>query len=435
MDLHSPASLRLYSSVSVTSALFCNKDLFKLCQAQKHRVGWVAVQDCVAQQVKFLGLPQNVEVNIQELVQPLGDQIRRWLCRHEIVLRKKANLYNKLIWTAHALIDYKKTAENILRSEELDPLSRFNLACINAIVDYINLSYANVKNALDKDIKRCHRKNRSCSSYPAEVKIWISFLAQPDDEESITNVFQTVIKNGNTALARHFITKIKPDRKPELIKQLTVDVLSKTRSFNPALLLFLLSQMSNQQIMEVFIENAENSLLRFLEWPLHNYFMNLANKLWEFMSGSTFLAVVQAIVQRIIQHHAFPEYLSFENPYIYVDIFKSFWLCSPNEYRRLCISDMISPVFSYVFSPHNLHYAMSHLFNDVSSLEKIDELFFSNAYAVLHILSNDNKAAAIKSLMQNYLPSETLRTDFEDQYQIFTARYLDIYYGNIEIFD
>ncbi|GFU32486.1 uncharacterized protein NPIL_15961 [Nephila pilipes] len=452
MDFNSPATLSFYSSVTVVSSLYYHEDLLYLKQTQLHRVGWVTVQDCVAQQVKFLHLPKSLNQTIQELVQPIGDEIRKWLCKHESVIQKRINLYGQFIWTYHAMIDYKKTAENLLSSGELEPLSSFILACINSIDEYVNRLWPKVKKVLQKDITRCLKHNKKFdTNYPQEVTLWVAkisnqtskYLSINDhtgEKDFDTFGFQKAIKNGNTASARYFITKLNPRTKFEEIRQSAVYVLSCGRYFNPSILLFLFSQMDSNQIDQILMENAENALLRFLEWPLQRCFLVLANKLWNCISQSVFQSILQAIVQRIIQHHSIPNCGSFENPDVYRKfhfeyIFKEFWLKSPELYRLLCINELITPIISYLFNPHRYICAMRNLFKDGSSYEKLEMLFFTDADAVLHILANENKATAFKSLIRAYFPPEAIVDDFEEKYAAFTQRYLDIYYGNIEIFD
>ncbi|GFQ92204.1 uncharacterized protein TNCT_171 [Trichonephila clavata] len=451
MDLNSPATLKFYSSVTVVSSLFYHENLFSLKQIQLHRVGWVTVQDSVARQVKYLNLPESVNKSLHEVIQPIGDQIRKWLCKHESVIQKRITLYGQFIWTSHAMIDYKKTAENLLKSGELEPLSAFILACINSIDNYVTLLWPKVKN-VRKDITRCLRQNKKFdTNYPPEVTLWVAkvsnqaskYLSANDHtgEKDIDTVgFQNAVQSGNTASARYFITKLDPQSKPQEIRQSAVNVMSCGRYFNPATLLFLFSQMDNNQIDQILRENAENALLCFLEWPLQKFFLILANKLWNCMSQSVFHSILQAIVQQIIQHHSIPNYGSFENPDVYRKfyfecIFKEFWLSSPEQYRLLCIKELITPIISYLFNPHRYVCAMRNLFKDESSYEKLEKLFFTNPDAVLLILSNENKATAFKSLIRTYFPSDAFLDRFEEKYTAFTQRYVDIYYGNIEIFD
>ncbi|GFY62082.1 uncharacterized protein TNIN_170071 [Trichonephila inaurata madagascariensis] len=400
MDFNSPATLRFYSSVTAVSSLFYHENLYFLREIQSHRVGWVTVQDTVAMQVKLLNLPDSVKKSLTEVIQPVGDQIRKWLCKHESVIQKRITLYGQFSWTSHAMIDYKKTAENLLNSGELEPSSAFILACINSIEDYVSLLWPKVKN-VRKDIIRCLRQNKKLdTNYPPEVTLWVAKVSKNlaskylsanghTGEKDIDSVgFLNAVLSGNTASARYFITKLDPQSKPQEIRQSVVNIMRCGRRFNPSTLLFLFSQMDNNQIDQILRGNAENALVCFLEWPLQKFFLILANKLWNCMSQDVFHSVLLAIVQQITQYQPIPNYTSFENPDVYRKfyfecIFKEFWLSSPEQYRLLCIEELITPIISYLFNPHRYVCAMRNLFKDESSYVKLEKLFFTNADAVL----------------------------------------------------
>ncbi|GBN34075.1 hypothetical protein AVEN_164256-1 [Araneus ventricosus] len=444
MDFNSPASLGFYSSVKIAATLFCRQDLLYLEQKQLHLVGWVQVQDSVTQLVRCLLLPKNIEESVQELIQPVGDQIRRWLSKRAFVARCKVDLYNKFSWTSHGMIDYRKTAENLIVSQQLDLCAKFTLACLDAVDHYAIFvtrdSYVAKMLVESNSIPVC----RTDSKAEHECFLMIRHLMAERPEVGLmllgsrgleAGFYESAVKktasNGNTSLTRYFITKIDPHKKASLVRKLVLNILkSNNRFLNLDTLLFLLSQMDIRQINELFIENTEIVLLRFLEWPLQRHFTKLANKLWNAMSPATFNSILQAIAQHIIQHCSIST-----NPFGYRDIFRNFWLSSPAEYRRACMNELIIPILSSLFRSHGYLNAVLNLFRDESYHEKLETLFFSKAYAVLEILSNENKAKAFESIIQRYFSPNDIPLDFAEKYSEFTHKYLERYYGEIDIAD
>ncbi|KAF8789850.1 uncharacterized protein LOC129957427 isoform X2 [Argiope bruennichi] len=446
MDFNSPASLVFYSSVKIAATLFCRQDLFYLEQKQLHLVGWVQVQDSVAQLVQSLQLPKNIEENVQELIQPIGDQIRRWLSKRSFVSRGKVDLYNKFSWTSHGMIDYRKTAENLIESKQLDLCIEFTLAHLDAVDDYALYVYQDplkLAQVVLEDNSIPVRGTDSKAKYECCLMMKHLIIKRFEEDPTLLNspsalepnfyesAVNTTASNGNTALTRYFIAKIEPHIKASLVRNQVLKILKTNNRFvNLDTLLFLLSQMDTRQISELFIENTEHVLLRFLEWPLQRHFMKLASKLWNAMSPATFISVLQAIVQHIIQHCSVSI-----NPFGYKDIFRDFWLSSPAEYRRICVNELIIPIMSNLFCSHGYFSTVLHLFGNESYHEKLEMLFFSNADAVLEILSNENKAKAFESIVQRYFSPDDIPFDFGEKYNIFTQKYLECYYGEIDIAD
>ncbi|CAL1288928.1 unnamed protein product [Larinioides sclopetarius] len=445
MDFNSPASLGFYSSVKIAATLFCRQDLQYLEQRQLHLVGWVQVQDSVTQLVRCLLLPKNIEESVQELIQPVGDQIRRWLSKRAFVARCKVDLYNKFSWTSHGMIDYRKTAENLIESQQLNLSAKFTLACLDAVVDYATLVTQDLfvaeKLIENNSIPACQTDSKAEYEYSLMIchlmaerqeAAWLTRLrrrcAEADFHESAV---KKTASNGNTSLTRYFLTKIDPHKRAALIRKLVLDILrSNNRFLNLDTLLFLLSQMDARQINELFVENAEIVLLRFLEWPLQRHFTKLASKLWSAISPAAFNSILQAIAQHIIQHCSIST-----NPFGYRDIFRDFWLSSPVEYRKICLNELILPILCCLFRSHGYFNAVRNLFRDESYDEKLETLFFSKADAVLEILSNENKAKAFEFIIQRYFSPSDISLDFAEKYIAFTRKYLESYYGEIDIAD
>ncbi|GIX99033.1 hypothetical protein CDAR_518991 [Caerostris darwini] len=98
------------------------------------------IEDKVKEKVSRLLLPKRMKEEISLLIPPIGAEILKWKYYHNEFLNEKLFeffLTRKLCWTSLGTIDYKKTAELLVRSPKLDIVNRYRLACVYCLRDDI----------------------------------------------------------------------------------------------------------------------------------------------------------------------------------------------------------------------------------------------------------------------------------------------------------
>lgn len=90
---------------------------------------------------------------------------------------------------------------------------------------------------------------------------------------------------------------------------------------------FLLTKMEQKQQIEVLKFCPERALMYFLDWPLQNFFVKIADCLWDYFTVNVF----DLILKRIIQNVSI-DYMSYNY------IFAEFWNKSPTSFKNVIIN-------------------------------------------------------------------------------------------------
>ncbi|GBM26244.1 hypothetical protein AVEN_17836-1, partial [Araneus ventricosus] len=104
---------------------------------------WEIVINEVKEKVSKLMLPVSLKKRLMDLVRPIRSEIRIWAVYHKHILNYlpdedlDMHIFEQLCWTCTGAIDYRKTAELLVRLETLDIEKRYRLACLYCLEDYI----------------------------------------------------------------------------------------------------------------------------------------------------------------------------------------------------------------------------------------------------------------------------------------------------------
>ncbi|GBN01425.1 hypothetical protein AVEN_3176-1 [Araneus ventricosus] len=236
-------------------------------------------------------------------------------------------LHEKLRWTSTGTVDYRKTAEALVRSDVVDIVKRYKLACLYCLEDYIPEFWKE----LPEENKGTfyHEKATSliaelplhfCWPYilkGEEYKLdfmprssfgrtWIRRLEDPSRTRFHQYAFQHSSFIGNKTAAEYFFQKLTHEQRDASLVQTAVDVVRyRTRYFRIAfqltkgkfsdVLSYLLSQMTPEEQIQIFKELPCEILRCFMEWPCQNLFFDLADVIWTFLPESNYKDLLSEI--------------------------------------------------------------------------------------------------------------------------------------------
>lgn len=317
-------------------------NLLTLVSCEQQRV-WQKIENEVFRKIRKLQLPQILKIKLSGFVKPIGNQILSWIEFHSNVDIK---LPNKFVWTAEGTINRKETADVFVRDESVAIHIRYNLACIYCLESDIHMLWGQLDN---------HYKNvtyiKNCEPYI--VRYWsyhmrkevISAELLPldstvDGNFSLhANAFKWFAFTGNKVACRYFLNKLRDEERASVVMDTATVVTTRLKDSSSAsscfmtcdMLHFLLSLLTvDQQMLLCERTSARLILQSFLNWPLQNSFMKMADIASSFFLEKDYYCVLQEIIFRV---------RSCYQDYNYEELFGVFWQKIPSEYKlEICDS-------------------------------------------------------------------------------------------------
>ncbi|GBL94866.1 hypothetical protein AVEN_197541-1 [Araneus ventricosus] len=257
----------------------------------KEKVWRETVEDKLPDEISKLGLPKSLTVLLTDTVRPMGRQIRLWKEFLEKYLHYNsgeeihfdAPILEKLQWTIAGAVDYQKTAEELIRSDYMDILKRYRLACLFCMENYIPMLWKE----LPKENKRhfYSKKDRCLRRGGMGLEFWWPYIikGQESNLDDLTRsyrrdqitfhqyAFQCSAERGNKTAAEYFFQKLTHEEKHASLMSTTRGLLTHqytTRNYADKrfpreifseLLSYLLSVMTPEQQMRIFPRTAVRS--------------------------------------------------------------------------------------------------------------------------------------------------------------------------------
>ncbi|GIY24948.1 uncharacterized protein CDAR_166071 [Caerostris darwini] len=302
-------------------------------------------------------LPALFKEELIKTIDEMVPEMEKWRLYHGRFLKNLSFggycLLNKLRWTCIATIDYKKTAELLVKDEEIFLSYRYKLACLYCLCDDI----ATLWNMLSPQSQRYIYRNVDFISEDIITIVW-SYILQGEETRLFRKIerefpaavsvnhyaFEYAARNGYKIAAQHFFQRLTAaEKRLYLVEaaQLTAKARSDTdrRSCYPCfiretyseLFVYLLSQMNEAEKIEVFRTSAYEVLKCFLDWPWKDVFLEVAKDVWDFLPKKHFYSLLL---------HLFTSNCLATNRHR--EIFRAFWRQSPDVYKKFAIENMFT---------------------------------------------------------------------------------------------
>ncbi|GBN12135.1 hypothetical protein AVEN_4131-1 [Araneus ventricosus] len=321
-----------------------------------------AVEDKLSDKISKIGLPAPLTKLLIDTSKPMGRQIPGWKTFHEEYLFDSLEegipfdvpILESLCWTAAGELDYRKTAEELIRSDFMDIVKRYQLASLYCLEDYIRLFWEELpeeKKMYFYDQKRHFQIGKQ------PLQFWWPYIIRGEQsrQEFLTRfyriqgitfhqyAFQYSAVRRNKAAAVYFFQKLTQEEKEASLMSTTEDLVdwrSFTHSAFPKekvseMLCYLLSVMTPDQQMQLFEKWPYRVLGCFLRWPLQDHFSEIADIILNFFPASYYNTFLKDM------------YECFKNSgYYFQKLFPEFFLRIPFEFRKSFVDRQREP-FSY----------------------------------------------------------------------------------------
>ncbi|GBM34731.1 hypothetical protein AVEN_208891-1 [Araneus ventricosus] len=267
------------------------------------------VEDKLTDEISKLGLPKSLTKLVNDTAKPMGRQVESWKQFHEKYLHDSHGeeihfdipILEKLLWTAAGAVDYRKTAEELIRSDDIDIVKRYKLACLYCMEDYIRLFWKE----LPKENKKYFfgEEGRHLRSGGLGLEFWWPYIVEGQESklDDLTRsyrrdqitfhqyAFQCSAKKGNKTAAEYFFQELtREEKEPSLMSAARAIVAGQYTTKFPfekcsELLRYLISVMTPDQQMRFFLENPHELLECFTVWPSQDMISGIADLIWDFL--------------------------------------------------------------------------------------------------------------------------------------------------------
>ncbi|CAL1285199.1 unnamed protein product [Larinioides sclopetarius] len=284
------------------------------CDYQKY---WCENVECkVSDKISKLQLPETSTKQLRQILKPIGLEILRWKKYHEDYLNDSSEVFEyfdvpileKLCFTAVGTVDYRKTAEELVRCNVIDILKRYKLACLYCLDHYISEFWNELPQekriyfySEDED-DRLHIKIpllQFCWPYIIKGEEY-KLVGMPESSSREPNVFYQHIFTyssfaGNKTAVKYFFQKLSLEKREACIVNAVRHALGTgvgelnnypwrfPKENVSEVVCYLLSLMTPEQQTLIFSLRPADVLGCFLDWPWQDAFLDTAEAMWTWM--------------------------------------------------------------------------------------------------------------------------------------------------------
>ncbi|GBO01819.1 hypothetical protein AVEN_26823-1 [Araneus ventricosus] len=309
---------------------------------------WKLWQETVEYKVKDkiskLVFPESLKRRMNLLVTPIGLQIPEWVnfmaqflsdSREDLDIQ----LLKQLCWTSAGALDYKKTAESLVRLRTLDVVKRFKIACEHCLVDSLPVVWEELPDEYKSGFLKINLNNIWGIDKLMQL-YWVYALKGEEYKlleryASFHNcAFLSSAYRGNKVATEYFFEKITNEERRSFFSSNFHCVLEGFLGFPSPfdfpkeectdVLFYLLSQMHHGEQMQVLRDYPGYIFRIFLHWPWQDLFLDKTALIWNFLpEGSTYNDLLRHITFKIkFSEYYFPE------------LFQEFFGRSPVDFRK-----------------------------------------------------------------------------------------------------
>ncbi|WP_419215007.1 hypothetical protein [Wolbachia endosymbiont of Rhagoletis cingulata] len=409
------------------------KFYFRSLILSERRREWQTIEDEVIGKVPGLLLPESMKKRALYFIKPIGLEILKWKEYHEDLLSDRRfvrkNL-NRLCWTPQGTVDKKKTAEVLIKDENLDITKRYKLACIycleNDILELWNkMPESRRKSFYNEEDPRYVNQQDLVVLWTYDIKGEVNKLDSMIERRWQSNcspyqyAFEYAAVGGNKSAAEYFLQKLTPqERKESLVR--SAGYVAKRRCTSGGnrtdfpkehyadVLCFLLSQMDEEEQIEVFKSYPYEVLKCFLDWPWQSLFMETARRIWPFLSEEGYNLLLRLIVNKTIDGY---------KDYNYQKLFAMFWQQSPATHKRYVIDEcsnglLLSKMLS-IEDEGNTRLILK----DATLIEKKKLIFSSRGEDICQDLIYGNKWDFLEFFIRECIPSNDEMVKFREEFK------------------
>ncbi|CAL1286322.1 unnamed protein product [Larinioides sclopetarius] len=307
----------------------------------------------VEKKVSKLLIPELLKKRMLDVVEPLRIEISKWqwLHRHCFIrishTKLDMNIYKQLCWTCTGAIDYRKTAEKLVRLKTLSIKKRYRLACVYCLEDCIPVLWMDLpekyKSRFNHDVHPSLYRTYYLEYYWASVLKGEEFRLNDIIPGEFVNTSSTYLSlftysacKGGKDATEYFFQKLTAEEKSSALFRIVCDAFGRFKnvfwwSYNDQLelrsgvLFYLLSLLNREEQMQIFKQHPSICLNCFLDWPWQDLLLGIADTIWNFLPEDQYGDVLERL---------FRNGVIFGTGYYLPELFRNFFMHSPVEFKK-----------------------------------------------------------------------------------------------------
>ncbi|GBL90693.1 hypothetical protein AVEN_219358-1 [Araneus ventricosus] len=398
---------------------------------------WNAEIEKVKDQVGELKLPKTLEKKIMLLLKPVGSELIKWRSFHEnyVFWFECCSFVDLIIWTFQGTIDYRKSAENIIKQgNELTLAERFMLSCLYCLEDDVQAIW---KKFSDEEKSSCIENTSHNPRHKELIAFWASSLSSDvnlDDyriKEHISHgtvcpfVFENVTTTGNYVATQYFFSKLPQEQRGRSLAGVAQNVAEKCSFWMTTydigypkesysdILCYLLTLMTEKEQMEVFRSHPYKVLLSFLDWPRQRVFLQLLEKTWTFLTVDQFHKLM-CVLSRDLNFSA----------YNYTHLFQEVFLQIPAlREREHLLADCEEGTFLAHLFDCDDEENIKLVIRNVEPLYKEEIFIHESGFSICYKLIEEDKWHLLEVFIQECMPSRNARERVKNNFSQFVPYY------------
>ncbi|KAF8796754.1 hypothetical protein HNY73_001096 [Argiope bruennichi] len=326
MNLSFPFSLKHIALVKIAIAVFNNSEIKVLIQEQRTD-GILILNSFECQQEMFeklmrklsnVNLPFILKKKVAWSIIPIANEFEYWRAEHIFLTEDNDTDYQCFIcWRSFGMIDWQKTAKNLIQNKMLDTTKRFLLSCLYNFKDDV----FNIWNEMSASQKECILQDKEFSI----VEHWIMWL-----KHGIEIHWAHLLRNYVASSHQFFhetpfsLSCFSPELTTNDKQEYFRYHIRNSAVCNDDLLVYI-HQMEPNERMRSCREHVYHILFFHLEWPFQDRFMHMANSMWKYLRKEEFLYLFLYLTAKLQK---------MRRDFDYSTLAQEFWQASPAHFKE-----------------------------------------------------------------------------------------------------
>ncbi|KFM69377.1 hypothetical protein X975_19998, partial [Stegodyphus mimosarum] len=386
-----------------------------------------------------LPLPREVKSKVIIAVKSIALQLLIWRTHHQELFHVLPDFTSRFLtsvdWFTEGILNGKKLAEYLVQNTGIPIYQRYRIACIYCLKQYILSLWNQISS---------EQKNFCISEdfHDVElVSLWSRYIAGREgrfignEDLFWQDAFEAAIKGGQKTAAIHCWKALNESTKEEIIVSAASDLaifVRDKKELEPGLPMttyymdiscFLLSEMNEDQRIELFQETSKNHLMYaleyFLEWPHQEFFLPVINILWDIIDEWVYGELLVYIATK----HADPDEY---HDYDYGSLLEAVLAQTPESYKRYLFhtpnrnthskAEMLLLIITKIESFDNRDLGiLQRILNMATEEEKLSLLNSNSDIQLCECLITEGNLELFDLVLKQCLPEEDIN-DFRKQY-------------------
>ncbi|GBO10660.1 hypothetical protein AVEN_50175-1 [Araneus ventricosus] len=338
------------------------------------------IEDKIKDKMLQLELPASIMKELIDIVRPISLDIRRWkivyqgyffASNEEIGLPDSA----KLCFTSAGSVDYRRTAEELVRCKALGVVRRYKIACLHCLEDYIPLLWEELPEERREFF--CNKKFTS----PYLEFCWphilkgehskLDYLLTASNRNLTTFnqcAFEFLAERRCKTAAEYFFQKLTHEEKGASLMRTAHALLANSSMENlpeetlSDALCYLLSVMTPEQQTEIVKAQPIKVLLCFLDWQWQDLFLENADLIWTFLPPRAYRDLLKKMIN-IYSDFYFPK------------LFQEFFIQSPLDFKKCLVDPKSAFPFLSIFFESEDSESIEVIFRNVDGADRVKLVF------------------------------------------------------------